>query len=193
MNGASSQGERRSPFRGIAGSSSPSWRRLLVLAFLLTVALVAGRLAILYLRVVLTPSIPRGLYLERRPRNPLHVGALVSFCPERGIALILVRNDLEPRGHCEGGSIPLAKRVLALSPDLCGSSLGLEVDRHLLPWPRIPDYLRLPHLRYCGPTPPDCLFLVGDSPDSIDSRIFGCVPRRSITGELEPLLVEHLP
>ncbi len=142
-----------------------------------------------YLRFVLTPSIPRGLYVLNPSARNLTSGDIVAFCPPPWLAKDLVRQSLEPWGHCPGGSIPLAKRVLAISPKLCSSSSGIAVDRLFLPWPRIPASIELPRLSYCGPTPPDALFLVGESTDSIDSRVFGTISTRSITGRLTPVLV----
>jgi type IV secretory pathway protease TraF len=82
--------------------------------------------------------------------------------------------------------------VLAVAPRLCSTASGMAVDDQTLPWPKIPAHLGLSHLQLCGPTPADCVFLVGDSPDSIDSRTFGCIPKTSIAAELRPFLVEAL-
>jgi type IV secretory pathway protease TraF len=168
--------ERRSPYRRFAACA----------AFTVATALVAR-----HLRAVITPSIPRGLYLSLSPEaRELTPGALVSFCPPPLFARLLVDHHLEPPGGCQGGSIPLAKRVLARAPHVCTGALGVQLNGRLLPWPAVPPSLPLTHITFCGSTPPDCLFVGGDSPDSIDSRSFGCVPDSSVIARLVPLFVE---
>jgi type IV secretory pathway protease TraF len=171
--------ERRSPLRGLAALA----------AFAVATAFMAR-----HLRAVITPSIPRGLYLSLTPdAQALSPEAIVSFCPPPSVARLLVDHHLEPRGGCPGGSIPLAKRVLARAPHVCTGAFGVRLDHKLLPWPTVPASLPLSRLAYCGSTPPDCLFLGGDSPDSIDSRFFGCVPAGAVIARLFPLLVESEP
>jgi type IV secretory pathway protease TraF len=160
---------------------------------------VAMRLALLnvfllgllgYVRLILTPSLPRGLYLPYRPHGPLAVGTLLTFCPRPSLGAQLVAYKLEPRGNCPGGSLPLAKRLLAQAPNVCSGSAGVRINGVLYPWPDLPASLLLPRLDYCGPTPYDCLILIGDSRDSIDSRVFGCVSSRHVQNALIPVLTE---
>jgi type IV secretory pathway protease TraF len=143
-----------------------------------------------YTRLNLTPSLPRGLYLPYRPDRPLAVGALLTFCPPPSLGAKLVAYNLEPRGHCPGGSVPLAKRLLAQAPHLCSESAGVRVNGVLYPWPSLPASRPLPRLAYCGPTPEDCLIVTGDSSDSIDYRVFGCVSAHRVQYGLIPVLTE---
>jgi type IV secretory pathway protease TraF len=175
---AGAEGERRSP-----------WRSLLPALWKLTLLMLLLACVHRYVRFVLTPSIPRGLYFLNPSARNLTSGDILAFCPPPWLAQNLVSQSLEPWGHCPGGSIPLAKRLLAISPNLCSTSSGIAVDGLLLPWPRIPASINLPRLAYCGPTAPDSLFLVGESTDSIDSRVFGTISTRSILGRLTPVLV----
>jgi type IV secretory pathway protease TraF len=165
-------------------------------AFSLAAALVFGSLAVYcvslrHVRLVLTPSIPRGVYWVLPVSGPIPLGSLVVFCPPAAFSRLFALRHLEPPGRCPGGSIPLAKRLLARSPRLCAYERGLAVDGRVLLWPRIPPSLPLPRVEACGPTTPDCLFLVGDSPDSIDSRAFGCVRSSDVQCLLRPLWVER--
>jgi type IV secretory pathway protease TraF len=143
-----------------------------------------------FLRFVLTPSLPRGLYLALPPRPPYQVGDLVAFCPPAAIGKTLLARHLVAPGRCPGGSVALAKRVAALAALVCAGPEGVAVDGYLLPWPSFPVSLGLPRYRGCGPTPAGCAFVLGDSPDSIDSRTFGCVPVGSLSGRLLPLVTE---
>jgi type IV secretory pathway protease TraF len=146
-----------------------------------------------FLRFVLTPSLPRGLYLSLPPRPPYQVGELVAFCPPAAIGKTLLARHLVAPGLCPGGSVALAKRVAALGAVVCAGPEGVGVDGYLLAWPSFPVSLGLPRYSRCGPTPAGCVFVLGDGPDSIDSRTFGCVPVGSLSGRLLPLVTEGSP
>ncbi len=169
---------------------SPTCRHALALAVALvtTAALYYG--SVRHVRLVLTPSIPRGIYWALPVPNPVPLGSIVAFCPPTALSRLFVLHHLEPPGRCPGGSIPIAKRLLARSPRLCSHEYGLAVDGQVLLWPEIPPSLPLPRVATCGPTAPDCLFLVGDSPDSIDSREFGCIRPSEVLSLLRPFWVE---
>jgi type IV secretory pathway protease TraF len=172
---SSAVSERRSPWRAVA----------------LSAALAGGfALTLQHVRVVLTPSVPRGLYLLIDPPQPLRPGILVSFCPPPAISALLVNRHLEPGGTCPGGSIPLAKRIQGFHSRVCATPSGLQVGDQLLPWPNVPPSLPVTRYGSCGPTSSDCVFLVGDSSDSLDSRFFGCVPESRIQHRLLPIFVE---
>src|SRR4029077_6466415 len=138
-----------------------------------------------------TPSVPRGLYLLIDPPQPLRPGILVSFCPPPAIAALLVNRHLEPGGTCPGGSIPLAKRIQGIHPRDCATPSGPQVSDQLLPRPNATPNLPVPRYGSCGPTSPDCVFLVGDSSDSLDSRFYGCVPESRLQHRLLPIVVER--
>jgi type IV secretory pathway protease TraF len=144
-----------------------------------------------WLRFALTPSLPRGIYFARTARPPFRPGDIVSFCPSTSIATTLLARHLVAPGICPGGSVPLAKRIVAISPHACASPEGLRLDERLYPWPRFPAALRLPRFDSCGSTPAGCAFVFGDTPDSIDSRVFGCVETSRFRDLLYPLLTER--
>lgn len=142
------------------------------------------------LRFALTRSLPRGIYLALPAPQRFHAGDIVSFClPSVWASRLRVLHVVGP-GSCPGGAQPLAKRVVALSPHVCSSKDGIVIDGNSLPWPVFPLSVPLPPFRHCGSTPPDCLFVLGDGPDSIDSRTFGCIPRGSVLNRVVPLLTE---
>lgn len=87
--------------------------------------------------------------------------------------------------------MPLAKRILARGPWACAGPEGVLVNRRFLPWSLLPADLGLPRFGACGPMPADCLFVLGDSKDSIDSRVFGCIAISSLRDRLIPVLTER--
>ena len=155
---------------------------------------VLGLLGLVYmipdhLRLVVTPSIPRGAYLALAPRTPAQPGDLVVFClPEDLAQRLLTHHHLLP-GRCPGGSGPIVKRVAAASPTVaCATPAGLQLGDRLVPWPPpSPPALRLPRYRECGPIPPGCVFVLGDLSTSVDSRIFGCVSESRLLHRLIPI------
>jgi conjugative transfer signal peptidase TraF len=146
--------------------------------------------AIAYCRFALTPSLPRGVYLALSGRAPYRRGDILSFCPVPAVGEFLLARRLVAPGYCPGGSVPLAKRVVAIGPVACATRDGLKLDDELLPWPVLPEALGLPRYSACGKTPKDCAFVVGDTSDSIDSRVFGCVSPSQVRDRLVPLLTE---
>lgn len=159
------------------------------LAAFLAFALVVG---VQFFRFILTPSLPRGIYLAR-PAGSGRIGEIVSFCPPEILGQKLVARRLVTPGYCPGGSVPLAKRITAIAPWACARAEGVLVDGRLLPWPTLPPSLGLPRFEACGSMPADCLFVLGDSRDSIDSRVFGCVSIPSLRDRLVPILTERGP
>lgn len=143
-----------------------------------------------FFRFVLTPSLPRGMYLAVAPGS-VRRGDIVAFCPPEGLGRVLVARRLVTPGLCPGGSVPLAKRIFAVAPWACARPEGVTVEGRLLPWPVLPPSLDLPRFRQCGRMTADCAFVVGDSGDSIDSRIFGCVSVASLKNRLLPVLTER--
>lgn len=150
-----------------------------------------GMLGLQYLRFVLTPSLPRGVYLTISPNGPYRRGDVVAFCPPPQVGRVLMRRHLVAPGPCPGGSVPIAKRVEAIGPIACATLAGLVLDGRSFPWPTISKSLPLPRYRGCGPTAANCAFLFGDTADSIDSRVFGCIPTPAFLYRLVPLLTER--
>jgi conjugative transfer signal peptidase TraF len=143
-----------------------------------------------YCRFALTPSLPRGVYLALSGKAPYRRGDILSFCPAPAVGELLLARRLVAPGSCPGGSVPLAKRVAAIGPIACAAQEGLTLDNELLPWPVLPQALGLPRYSACGKAPKDCVFVIGDTPDSIDSRVFGCVSASQVRDRLVPLLTE---
>lgn len=167
--------ERRSPWlwRGVAAFAAFS--------------LVLG---VHLLRFILTPSLPRGIYLALSA-TPHRVGDIVSFCPPEALGRSLVDHRLAAPGYCSGGSVPLAKRITAIAPWACARPDGVLVNNRHLPWPVLSKALGLPRFQGCGQMPRDCLFMLGESLDSIDSRVFGCISASSLRDRLVPVLTER--
>jgi conjugative transfer signal peptidase TraF len=157
---------------------------------LTVLAILAAALSVHLFRFALTPSLPRGIYLALPPSSQ-RPGDIVAFCPPESLGRNLLARKLVAPGHCPGGSVPLAKRISAVAPWVCTGRQGVWVDDRFLPWPALPASLHLPRFETCGPTPPDCVFVVGDSRDSIDSRSFGCVSASAVRDRLIPILTER--
>lgn len=151
----------------------------------------AGLVPLLTLRVVVTRSIPRGLYLLAPLTTPRE-GDYVTFCPPPAIGVALLRHHLSEPGQCPPGVLTFAKEVVAIGPYACATLSGVLVNGVLLPWPVIPPAVAvdLPRFAECGQMPPDCVFLRGASRDSIDSRTFGCIPRAGLVHRILPLWTE---
>jgi conjugative transfer signal peptidase TraF len=122
-----------------------------------------------------TPSLPRGVY--RLTAAPVSRGAIVAVTPPT-----TARRYLHDLGAPEGAR--LLKRVAALRGDtVCRRGQQLA-------WPRgVVTALRrdrlgraLPQWRGCRPLRADELLVLGDTPNSFDSRYFGPVRTAEIDG-----------
>jgi type IV secretory pathway protease TraF len=153
-------------------------------------ALLASIFGLQFLRFVLTPSLPRGLYWALPRRGHFQPGDLVAFCPPPAIGGLLLARHLVAPGLCPGGSVPLAKRIAAVGAFVCAGPSGVALDGYRVPWPVLPKSLALPRYAWCGLTSVDCAFVLGEGADSLDSRIFGCVPTGALQYRLLPLLTE---
>ena len=171
--------------RAAASKGISPWLRRAT-AILMALFLIFG---VQLFRFIMTPSLPRGIYLALSPRH-FRAGDIVSFCPPKVLAKRLLLFRLVGPGHCAGGSVPLAKRVSAIAPSVCSRRDGLVVNGLLRPWPDISPTLSLPRLRGCGPTAAGCAFVLGDSSDSIDSRVFGCISPITLLNRLVPIVTE---
>lgn len=145
------------------------------------------------IRLNLTPSLPRGLYLETT--TPPVPGLLILVClPEPPARLGLARGYLHP-GSCPSGAAPALKRIAATAGDTVSvTAAGVNVTGRLLPasaprsvdragrslssQPRVPQHLA-----------PGEIWLHAPRPDSWDSRYYGPVPVAAILTTMRPLLV----
>ncbi|MDL2226469.1 conjugative transfer signal peptidase TraF [Deltaproteobacteria bacterium OttesenSCG-928-M10] len=173
-----------------------SWPREILFLMLDVAIIVLFVLWAIGVRVNLTPSVPRGLYLVSYDAPAK--GDLVGFCLDKNnpfSELAQERSYLGP-GSCPSGLRPLVKKLsglpgdrVELEPDgivLNGQLLaGTEKQGTDRVGRMIPNTLLKP-----GLIPPDqALVLSSDHPGSFDGRHFGLVPFDSLT-KIRPLLVE---
>ena len=117
------------------------------------------------LRVNLTPSLPKGVYLICP--GTAGKGDLVSFCLEGEFAELARERGYLQTGSCPTGLRPLLKRVAGLPgdaiPDLAvrpADSLGRA----------------LPSVPLVSAVPSGMALMLADHPGSFDGRYFGLVP-----------------
>lgn len=123
-----------------------------------------------------SPSLPRGLYLRDLRGEPV-TGAIVAIDQPASVRPYLARLGMPAK-------VRLIKRVAASAGDLvCSDGRRLRTpDRTVA----VPDHDRsgvaLPVWRGCRPLGPDERLLLGDTPNSLDSRFFGPVSVARIEG-----------
>jgi conjugative transfer signal peptidase TraF len=147
------------------------------------------------LRINLSPSLPRGLYLLKPLSRPARAGDLVLACPPLPAAVLARRRGYLDPGPCPGGTRFLGKFVLAAAGDRVGLTAGgLAVNAcHLPSTASQPADTRgrpLPRLTagaYCVHAGEVWLF--SPHPRSFDSRYFGPIAVTQIGGILSPLVV----
>lgn len=165
--------------------------------------------------VNLTKSMPRGLYLptvrDPQPEDVLY-GSIVSFCPPKAIAVVVLRNrGYLPPGRCEvsftqsgrryvaGKIVPLMKIVIGEPGDvvdIAEASMTLtrrDGSTHTMMIPLRDGIGRavpsIPQGRYI--IPQGSVWVTGDNdPYSLDSRYYGPVPVASMEAAYRPFLVE---
>ncbi len=136
-----------------------------LVALLLCIAWAAG------LRVNVTASLPRGLYLLC-PGTPGR-GDFAAFCLSGELAALAGERGYVLAGSCASGLRPLLKRVAALPGDV--------VDVAALPLRATDSQGRpLPSALHSGVVPPGMALLLADHPGSFDGRYFGLVPLASL-------------
>lgn len=129
-----------------------------------------------------SPSLPRGIY-ARVPGGTITLGSIVAI-PQPALS----------RAYLEGLGMPanvlLLKRIAAVGGErVCWRNRTVETprwrvealthDRH---------GVRLAVWQECRVLRADELFLLGDTPGSFDSRYFGPVSRREVTGVYREVL-----
>ena len=143
-------------------------------------------------RFTLTPSVPRGLYLQTD--DAVEVGRLVTFCPPEDVAAYALERGYLHRGSCLGGVEPLGKYVIAAEGDTVVLNDGdIAVNGRAVPNSAVyaRDAMGRELLHYAfgeHVVGKDSLFAFsGHHPRSFDSRYFGPVPESSVQGVLRPL------
>lgn len=162
-----------------------------VLAGLVGGAMVVG------VRVNTTPSMPRGLWLERVVPSRLHRGDIVAACvvPSDAVRLYVGAGECQAT-HLEpvikqiaaipGDTVAVTEAGVIVNGDLIRNSARLVVDGKgrsldgLFPMP----------VQYEHVVPPGFVWLVAPMDKSFDSRYLGSFPVKSIIGVVEPLLTE---
>lgn len=168
---------------------------MLVLASLFSVRLALQHVG---LRVNLTASEPRGLYLTEQ--RPWRRGCLVVFrLPARLSAVALERGYAFPGGR-PGAAMDGLKRVAALPGDTVRvTPQGVSINGLL--WPASEPLARDSGGRPIQHYPfgvyrvrPGQVWLLSDNPRGWDSRYFGPIQRSNIIGAAKPLLaIRSLP
>jgi conjugative transfer signal peptidase TraF len=162
------------------------WISLLVAPLVL--GLVAGR--VFGIRLNLTPSLPRGFYVNSHSPT----ANLVEFCPQGGAASISLTRQYRAAGACPDGGAPLLKPIVAFPGDeVQVAADGIRVNGVLLPNSagRFRDHRQRP----LDPWPngayrvePGTVWVISSfNSYSFDSRYFGAIPITSIRRRLRPL------
>ncbi len=123
-----------------------------------------------------SPSLPRGLYL-RQPSGALQRGAIVAL-PQPPSARAYLAGLGAP------GDILLLKRIAGMPGDIVCASDGLVQVQSRQVAVRARDHgaRALPTWAGCRPLLAGEVFLLGDTPDSFDSRYFGPVSAEDLAG-----------
>ena len=141
------------------------------------------------LRLNLTPSLPRGVYLLRSG-VPVK-GDLVAAClPHEAASLGRERGYLGP-GHCPAGAAPVLKFAATIAGDVVAVGADIKVNgKHLQPAPPLEDRAGRPleifpagHYELAAGE----LWLYSPSTRSWDSRFFGPVQAENVLGVVRPI------
>jgi conjugative transfer signal peptidase TraF len=138
-------------------------------------------------------SVPRGVYLKEKEGN-LERGNLVLVCPSNGAVWRLVAQSRSVvRGSGCGGTLaPLMKEIAAVEGDTVEVTTGgLVLNGTLRTGTALLSFSSrgkpLPQAS-SQKIPRGELFLLGSSPESLDSRYFGTIPIRDVQGVLTRIL-----
>jgi conjugative transfer signal peptidase TraF len=135
-----------------------------------------------------TPSVPQGLYWIRSDRTPVAGEIAVAWLPNGAARLANERHYL-PFG------VPLVKPVAAGPGHIvCRHNDGIFIDGALRGYALDHDQAGrdLPRWGGCSRLSADKVFLMNTAvATSFDSRYFGPVNARAISGEAIPILIKH--
>ncbi len=130
-----------------------------------------------------SPSVPVGWY-RTEPTGRLRVGMLVVAHIPAWAARLAAKRGYLPI------TVPVIKRIAAIHGDYVCERLGdLSVNGRTIARALVADSAgrRLPAWRGCGELARGEVLLLGDVPDSYDSRYFGPVTRNAIVRRAIPL------
>ena len=125
---------------------------------------------------------------------PIGLYRVVSGAPERGdFVLVRIPKSIEKlaaiRGYLPAG-VPLIKRIAAVAgDDVCAFNGAIIVNGEIVVRQHDVDRAGrpLPRWNECRELVQGEFFLLGDAPDSFDSRYFGPVSSARVIGRLAPL------
>lgn len=128
---------------------------------------------------------------------PIGLYRVVSGAPERGdFILVRLLKSIEKlaaiRGYLPAG-VPLIKRIAAVAgDDVCAFDGAIIVNGEIVARQRKVDRAgrSLPRWNECRELVQGEFFLLGDAPDSFDSRYFGPVTSARVIGRLAPLWID---
>jgi len=128
---------------------------------------------------------------------PIGLYRVVSGEPEGGdFVLVRIPKSIEKlaaiRGYLPAG-VPLIKRVAAVAgDDVCAFNGAIIVNGEIVARQRKVDRAgrSLPRWNECRELVSGEFFLLGDAPDSFDSRYFGPVTSARVIGRLAPLWID---
>lgn len=134
------------------------------------------------LKINYTSSVD-GFVWQRQPLEKIERGMFVFLCPDNLFpGYVLLQNRVEA-GYC-GGYSPLLKKIVALSGDKVRiSSSGVFVNGSFIQNSKPQPSTDLPVLNFSGVLPVNTLVVMGQTPNSLDSRYFGVIDESYITGE----------
>lgn len=140
------------------------------------------------MRIVMTPSVPMGLYSTRAlsPDVAVRVGDYVCLPPVGEASPMSLREAFRMAIlPDEWRWRPFLKRVAAVEGDLVSYDGGVRVNGRLLPASQAVEHDRhgrpLPHPTYPRRLAHGEVWLTSEHPRGFDSRYFGPVQRRALT------------
>jgi len=143
-------------------------------------------------RLNTTPSIPLGIY--RAIGGAAQKGDIVAFCPPNTPTFIeaLHRGYIE-HGDCPSGSYEMLKRILAAKGDRVEVSPdGVRINGRFVAQsaPQLADGMGrpLPQLNTDWTLEDGEYVVMGDGPDSFDSRYYGPIHARQISAAIKPVV-----
>jgi conjugative transfer signal peptidase TraF len=171
----------------------PNWSvPRILLASLAAISSAAGLASLAGLRINMTSSMPRGLYITTKDEK----APLVEFCPEGIFSQLSSERGYRPAGICPDGHAPLVKPVIARARDRVSvSAEGISVNGRLLPntvAKNTDSAGRSLPVWQPGtyPVSPGSLWVASSHlRNSFDSRYFGPISDRAIRHRLKPLWV----
>jgi conjugative transfer signal peptidase TraF len=177
----------------MSGQPDGSILRLLLVMVVTTVG--GGQLlGLLGVRINMTDSLPKGLYLITREAK----APLVEFCPEGVFSALSRVRGYRPAGACPDGGAPLLKPVIAQAGDTVElSGEGISVNGRLLPNTapqRVDTAGRAVAAWPSGiySVSPGTLWVTSTyHANSFDSRYFGPISAGQVRHHLRPLWVLH--